>query len=632
MALIEGGIYEGWSTDSHQWLKLDSKFRRRVLERVVTEAIPRLWIKHVHTLARAAGGDGAQHDVLEDWLNRYSGAKAADMSEQGIRDKAESYSKQAQGKAFARVLQWQGGAGAALLLTWCELYDFIHARLGWCVYPKGADAAKVEGLVKRVECPSWWRRQLRRMVARKYEGGCFELGLTGAAAGAWYCSDRAVIRRRQQNDANAAMMLATKIQNEAGQVMTLADIAARTVANKAIRRGELMTRIRGCETWADSQGMAGLFTTNTCPSRFHSQRREGGRNPKYQGATPSDAQAWLCKAWARLRAKLARLAIAVMGFRVAEPHHDGCVHWHMLLWCKPEHVEAVKHWMLFYWLQDEGKERGAAKNRVNIKAMLGGQAAGYIAKYIAKNIDDISTTTHTDDQAAAGQSVGPDLLGDTEVKPCHRVEAWAATWSIRQFQAIGQPSVTVWRELRRVDKQAAAGGSDTLIKAWLSVHREGDKKADWSRYMQAQGGAMQKRKDYRLCVHSIEKEKRGRYGVVRAAWACGVQDKTSKGGAVPTKRVQWGAEGFALQRVAVPWTRLNNCTPVTKTLTQKMVDVMTESKYLSEFWSTDSRPCVINGMGRRVNRFPLGKNAAEWALHNGKMVLGLESQALKERL
>lgn len=560
MALIEGGIYDGWATDSHQWKKLDSRFRRRVLERVVSDVLPKQWIAKVHTLARAAGNDNAQHDILESWIDRYGGAKAADMSEQGIRDKAESYSKQAQGKHFARALAWAGAQGGALLLAWCEIYEFVYARLGWCVYPKNADFAKVEGLVKRVECQSWWRRQLRKMVATKYEGGCFELGLVGAGAGAWYCSDRAVIRRRQQNDANTAMMLARKVQNESGQTMTLADIAALTVANKSIRRGELMTRIRGCETWADSQGLVGLFTTNTCPSRFHSQRREGGRNPKYKGATPRDAQAWLCGVWSRTRTALDRKGIKLMGYRVAEPHHDGCPHWHMLVWCKPKDVDTVQDTMRKYWLEDEGAERGAAQHRVTIKRMVSGMAAGYVAKYIAKNIDDISTPHHYDDDEAEGEFLAKADIGGAEVSPCQRVEAWAACWNIRQFQPLGQPSVTVWRDLRKVDKLAAAGGSDTLIKAWLAVHRTKDKKADWCKYMQAQGGAMLKRADYRLCVHSIEEEKRGRYGAVVAKWSCGVSDRASAAGVVPTKRQRWGAEGFALQREAMPWTRLNNCT------------------------------------------------------------------------
>ena len=31
-------------------------------------------------------------------------------------------------------------------------------------------------------------------------------------------------------------------------------------------------------------------------------------------------------------------------------------------------------------------------------------------------------------------------------------------------------------------------------------------------------------------------------------------------GTTPTRRVEWGAEGFGSRREAAPWTRFNNCT------------------------------------------------------------------------
>jgi Bacteriophage replication gene A protein (GPA) len=553
----------GYSIAAPDWWRLSEDTKAAALERELAKALPRLWLGKITTLAKRAGHggrDALRVDVLSDWLDRYSGAKSADMSESEIRDKAEHYAKQAQGRGFESVLERLNASGYPLLLLWCDVQPFIVDRLGFAAYPKGKDGQDMRGLVKRLECQSWWRRQLRRMVARKYESGCYELGLTGAKAGAWYCSDRAVIRRRQQNQANAEMMAASTLQNENGQTMTLADIAAKTTANKAIRRGELMTRIRGCEQWADSAGLVGLFTTNTLPSRFHSQLKEGGRNPKFDGSTPADGQRWQCKTWAQLRAKLHRDGVGIVGFRVAEPHHDGCPHWHMLIWCAPENVETVKALMVKYWLREDGDERGAATNRVNIKTMISGMAAGYVAKYIAKNIDGAHVATQTDDYAA-GFELGNDLLGDAEVTPSQRVEAWAATWNIRQFQAIGQPPVTVWRELRRVDKSAVAGGTSSMIHAWLSVHKEGEKQADWQKYMKAQGGAMLARKDYKFCVHTIKKQRKGRYGDVVDSWACGVVDRASGRGAIPTKRVQWGAEGFAARRIAPPWTRLNNCTP-----------------------------------------------------------------------
>src|SRR5256885_9986816 len=91
--------------------------------------------------------------------------------------------------------------------------------------------------------------------------------------------------------------------------------------------------------------------------------------------------------WARVRSHLGRQRIAMYGIRVAEPHHDATPHWHALVWAECEeharHIEAaIRKW----WLSEDGDERGAQRNRVNVKRMTGGGAAGYVAKYIAKSV------------------------------------------------------------------------------------------------------------------------------------------------------------------------------------------------------------------------------------------------------
>lgn len=539
--------------------------RLKLLRRACRESLPNAWVSKVNVLAKAAqiGIEGYQRDVAAgdvyaDWITRYAGADGADLSETSIRDRAEMIAKRATAANF--VPDAQGWAWKA----WGRLCEFVE-RYGAVIKP----TAKIKTLASwaaRAACKKWWRRQLRKWVAQQYEVGSMELGLVGAAAGQWYCSDRAVVRRAQQNAANKAAMQATVIESASGHRMTVWDAAQLTVSNKKIRRDELMTRIKGCEVYADSEGLAGLFTTHTLPSRFHRSLKGGGMNPKWDGSTPADGQAWLRLQWSRLRAKLAREGWPVMGMRVVEPHHDGTPHWHMLLWCRPEHVECVKLAIWLQWLPvdaaDDWCENGALMQRTNVKAMWAGMATGYVAKYIAKNIDDAHVDVHKDGDEVPGMTVGQDLLGDDEVKPCQRVEAWASTWRIRQFQAIGQPSVTVWRELRRVTEQAAAAGSDAMILAWLSVHRRGAVQADWNGYMRAQGGAMLPKKDYRFCRHTLDSDRKGRYEVVREKWACGVADGLAGGSlnVSPTKRERWGSEGFAAQAASPPWTRSNNCT------------------------------------------------------------------------
>ncbi|WP_370678406.1 replication endonuclease [Comamonas sp. GB3 AK4-5] len=499
------------------------------------------------TRPRAAG------DVMACMLDKYTGVRAADLGEEEIRALARKHADTAR-----RLMARNAGGGA--WLTWQQLCELV-AECGGKITP----SKKLPGLedwARRACDAFWWRRQLRRWATRSYESGAYDLGLIGARAGQWYCSNRAVVRRVQQVKASVAMMKNTIIENDSGQQLNLWEVAQRSVSNKAIRRGELMTRVRGCEEWALHSGLQGIFTTNTCPSRYHSQLKGGGKNPKWDGSLPDAGQAWLLETWQKLRNKWSRDKVKVMGFRVAEPHHDGCPHWHMLLWCEPQHVEYVCESMRAQWLKDCGDEPGADKHRCKTMLMEAGGATGYIAKYIAKNIDDVHVPGgHVDDEVPQ-QELGADLLGDLEIKPSMRVETWATAWRIRQFQPIGQPSVTVWRELRRMSEEQAGAGSDTVIHAWLAAHRRGEQLACWRKYMKAQGGPLQARDDYRLGMFYIERQCQGRYGKAARKVACGVSDRRVQGEmhATLSTRRAWGGEGFASRNAAPPWTRFNNCT------------------------------------------------------------------------
>jgi len=439
--------------------------------------------------------------------------------------------------------------------------------------------------VSRMCCQIWWRRKLRKHQGQTVEAAAIQLGYVSKTKDL-YVSNERLTARMQQNQRNAATLEATIARNELGQEFTLAELAATSTANKAIRRAELMTRIAGFERTARNLGHAGIFMTITCPSRFHRFRTvNDGRkvipNSNYDPTeNPKTGQKHLAKVWTRIRPDLARQGITLYGIRIAEPQHDGTPHWHLLVFCPADSVAIVREAVSKHALKDCPDEPGAAEHRCDFKDIdwSKGSAAGYIAKYVAKNID--------------GQFVGDDLNGKPAIETVARVEAWASTWGIRQFQQVGGPPVGVWRELRRIPK-LPEGSPEHLRQAHDAANKvatlEGHEGASvaWDHYCMAQGGPCCGRQARIKLAMRIPKEQ-GIYGDDASAKAFGVETTVLESYQVPgsekslgvrtvlwiveSERHAWEIVGrnklpvLAVEIVAAqtqsdqPWTRVNNCT------------------------------------------------------------------------
>ncbi|EIG1463672.1 replication endonuclease, partial [Escherichia coli] len=141
---------------------------------------------------------------------------------------------------------------------------------------------------------------------------------------------------------------------------------------------------------------------------------------------PKDAQRYLCSIWSLMRTAFKDNDLQVYGLRVVEPHHDGTPHWHMMLFCNPRQRNQIIEIMRRYALKEDGDERGAVRNRFQAKHLNRGGAAGYIAKYISKNIDGYALDGQLDNDTGRP-------LKDTAAA----VTAWASTWRIPQFKTVG---------------------------------------------------------------------------------------------------------------------------------------------------------------------------------------------------
>lgn len=354
--------------------------------------------------------------------------------------------------------------------------------------------------IKRICEAKWWRKQVRKMQAREVEAVARDIRLVHSKAGI-YCSDFTANRRQEQRKRNRELLNSIEAVNNAEGdkycCATLAELSDLSVSNPKNRRNELMVRIRGFEELAVQAKHIGLFLTLTCPSKFHAFLKAGFPNRKYKGSTPRDAQAYLGKVWARIRAEWDRNGVSPYGFRVVEPHHDGTPHWHTMLFIEPEKKDLAISIFQKHALREDGNERGADKYRTKVVEIdpSKGTAAGYIAKYISKNID--------------GHGIDSDLYGRDAKTSAQRIEAWASTWGIRQFEQIKGPSVTVWREIRRATEDGLLSEPEDVQKA-----RKAADLADWAAFTVLMGGAQVKREDQLLRPLYVENDEPNAYGEI----------------------------------------------------------------------------------------------------------------------
>lgn len=364
-------------------------------------------------------------------------------------------------------------------------------------------------LLRRIADPKWWRLKARRLQAREVERLAILLRRVRKDREI-YCSNETVRRRSAQKHRNRKYLEATEAENENGQRYTLAELADLSVSNPKIRRGELMLRVRGFDEVAQTLGHIREFWTLTAPSRFHRWTTVGNvvrDNKHWDGSTPKQAQQWLSKMWSRVRTALSRIKVRLYGFRVVEAHHDGTPHWHAAIFytptlesgnqATPEIHRIVKKYFIEGDAITDATERGAEAHRVKFDTIdpERGDAAGYLAKYITKAIA-------ADD---AGDLVQQDLYGYDAGDSARRVEAWASCHGIRQFQQIGGPSVTAWRELRRAMADELASADLTDLQGDLfgqpnPVYRAATAadEGDWQAFVLLMGGPCVKRADQLL--------------------------------------------------------------------------------------------------------------------------------------
>src|SRR5271170_3496652 len=135
--------------------------------------------------------------------------------------------------------------------------------------PKGNKNSTPESLARRCYEPKVWRRIIEKNHTRDAENCLREMGYVERRANL-YCSRYALDWFKGKQRAQTEWLKSHRVVASDGEQLNLFAVRERSVSNPAIRRAELMTRMKGFEDIAKELGHVAEFVTLTTPSEYHS--------------------------------------------------------------------------------------------------------------------------------------------------------------------------------------------------------------------------------------------------------------------------------------------------------------------------------------------------------------------------
>lgn len=419
----------------------------------------------------------------------------------------------------------------------------------------------------RMLCADWWYRKLWQMRCEWREEQLRAVCLVNKKASP-YVSYEAVIHKREQRRKSLEFFRLHELVNEDGDTLDMEDVVNASNSNPAHRRNEMMTCVKGLELIAEMRGDCAVFYTITCPSRFHATLNNGRPNPKWTSTTVRQSSDYLVDTFAAFRKAMHKAGLRWYGVRVAEPHHDGTVHWHLLCFMRKKDRRSITALLRKFATREDREELGANTGPRFKSELINprkGTPTSYIAKYISKNIDGRGLAKEI------SKETGRSLRDSTE-----HVSAWASLHRVQQFRFFGIPGRQAYRELRLLAGQAARvqGGrkadAPVLDNPRLDAVLAAADAGCFATYIMKQGGVLVPRKHHLVRTayeHNDEPSAYGDHGIrIYGIWSPIAEGKICTH-AVKWKKVRKAVdvqEAAADQGACAPWTRGNNCPPVEK--------------------------------------------------------------------
>ncbi|HAS1075324.1 TPA: replication endonuclease [Enterobacter cloacae] len=426
----------------------------------------------------------------------------------------------------------------------------------------------IPGSLARMLCADWWYRKLWQMRCEWREEQLRAVCLVNKKASP-YVSYEAVIHKRELRRKSLEFFQSHELVNADGDKLDMEDVVNASSSNPAHRRNEMMACVKGLELIAEMRGDCAVFYTITCPSRFHATLNNGRPNPKWTSETVRQSSDYLVDTFAAFRKALHKAGLRWYGVRVAEPHHDGTVHWHLLCFMRKKDRRTLTALLRKFAIREDRAELGnntGPRFKSELINPRKGTPTSYIAKYISKNIDGRGLAKEI------SKETGKSLRDSAE-----HVSAWASLHRVQQFRFFGIPGRQAYRELRLLAGQAARAqgdkkaGAPVLENARLDAVLAAADAGCFATYIMKQGGVLVPRKHHLIRTAYELNDEPGTYGDhgirIYGIWSPIVD------GRICTHAMKWKMvrkavdvqEATADQGAHAPWTRGNNCPPVEKT-------------------------------------------------------------------
>ncbi|HAU5680080.1 TPA: replication endonuclease [Citrobacter freundii] len=417
----------------------------------------------------------------------------------------------------------------------------------------------------RMLCADWWYRKLWQMRCEWREEQLRAVCLVNKKASP-YVSYEAVIHKREQRRKSLEFFRSHELVNEDGDTLDMEDVVNASNSNPAHRRNEMMACVKGLELIAEMRGDCAVFYTITCPSRFHATLNNGRPNPKWTSATVRQSSDYLVDTFAAFRKSMHKAGLRWYGVRVAEPHHDGTVHWHLLCFMRKKDRRSITALLRKFAIRENREELGTNTGPRFKSELINprkGTPTSYIAKYISKNIDGRGLAKEI------SKETGRSLRDSAE-----HVSAWASLHRVQQFRFFGIPGRQAYRELRLLAGQTARVqgerkvGAPVLDNLRLDAVLAAADAGCFATYIMKQGGVLVPRKHHLVrTAYELNDEPSayGDHGIrIYGIWSPIVEGKICTH-AMKWKKVRKAVdvqEAAADQGACAPWTRGNNCPPV----------------------------------------------------------------------